>query len=249
MKYLALATLFVACTSLSCLAQTSPKLRDVNAHSWWVYYGEHPVMSSRWALLSEVQARRSNFASSWQQLLIRDGLLYNFSPNVQVGGGYGFIKTSRYGDYPAPKAFQEHRIFAQLVLKHQARQVVFEHRYRVEKRWLEAFAGTNAFWRPQNRFRYQLRGAVPFSKLDARGRQWYLFAGDEIKLGFGANHGASVFDQNRAFAGIGYRVTRNNRLEVGYLHQFVAQRNGIVEESNHTLRVQWTSFAPLFQKR
>src|SRR5438045_1075026 len=108
----------LAVLCLSCATLSAQRLQDNNAHSWWVYYGEHQLTDSRWSLLSEVQVRRTDLASSWQQLLLRDGLLYNFSPNVQVGGGYGFIKTSRYGDYPIAKAFKEHRVFGQLVLKH-----------------------------------------------------------------------------------------------------------------------------------
>jgi len=226
----------LALLCLSCACLSAQRTQDDNAHTWWVYYGEHPLASSRWSLLSEVQVRRADFGAAWQQLLLRDGVLYNFSPHVQAGGGYGYINTSRYGGHPVAKAFKEHRLFGQLVLKHQAGKVALEHRYRFEKRWLE----TPQNWRPQNRFRYQLRAVIPVSA------KWYVFAGDELFIGLGANHGADHFDQNRAFAGVGYKVTRNNRLEIGYLNQYLVQRTGLVAESNHTLRLQLTSFSKLF---
>lgn len=228
----------LALLCFSCVCLNAQRIQDDNAHTWWVYYGEHGIRNSRWSLLSEVQVRRSEFGAGWQQLLLRDGLLYNFSPNVQAGGGYGYINTSRYGEFPVSKAFKEHRVFGQLVLKHQASKVAFEHRYRFEQRWLE----TPLFWRHQNRFRYQIRVAAPVSK------NWYVFAGDELFIGFGRNHGAEHFDQNRAFAGVGYKVTPNNRLEFGYLNQFLVQRSGLVQESNHILRIQITSFSKLFVK-
>lgn len=51
--------------------------------------------------------------------------------------------------------------------------------------------------------------------LPADGRR-YLYAGDEIFVHFGPNHGAHAFNQNRVQGGIGYRLIRNNRIEIGY---------------------------------
>ena len=234
-----------------CVAQTNnpQRVRDLNSHSWWVYYGDHPVRNSKWGILTEMQIRRTDFASAWQQLLLRQGTTYRLSPRVQLGGGYGFIRTSRYGGFPVTRAFDEHRLFQQAILKHEAGRLELEHRYRVEQRWLEASTGNASSWRRQNRFRYQLRGSVPLSAVSANGQQWYLFAGDELFLHFGPNYGASLFDQNRAFAGIGYKLSRANRLEIGYLNQFLIQRGGSVEESNHTFRIQFTSAARLFGRR
>lgn len=244
---IALTLVWLAGTTV-CSAQANvPRIRDVNPHSWWVYYGDHPVKNSKWGVLTEIQIRRTDFASNWQQLLLREGATYRLSPRVQLGGGYGFIRTSRYGAFPVARAFNEHRFFEQVIFKHEAGRLELEHRYRVEQRWLEAFTGNTRSWRYQNRFRYQLRGSVPLSAANASGQQWYLFAGDELFIHFGPNYGASPFDQNRAFIGVGYKLSRANRLEVSYLNQFLVQRSGKVEESNHTLRIQLTSTARLFR--
>jgi hypothetical protein len=55
-------------------------------------------------------------------------------------------------------------------------------------------------------------------------------------------------DQNRALAGIGYKLSHNNKVEAGYMNQFLLQRNGQIAEANHILRVQFTSTARLFKK-
>jgi hypothetical protein len=224
------------------------RARDVNPHSWWVYYGDHPVQNSKWGVLTEIQIRRTNFASAWQQLLLREGTTYRLSPRVQLGGGYGFIRTYRYGDFPVNRSFNEHRFFQQVIFRHDAGRLELEHRYRVEQRWLEAFDRETRYWRFQDRFRYQVRGAVNISAPNARGQQWYLLGGDELFMHFGPNFGASPFDQNRAFFGLGYKVSQSNRLEVSYMNQFVVQRSNLVEESNHTFRLQLTSTVGLFGK-
>ena len=225
------------------------RTRDPNDHAWFIYYGDHQVKQSPWVILTEIQVRRADSGLSWQQLLLREGATYRVNPKVQLGGGYGFIRTYGYGDFPVARPFNEHRLFEQAIFRHEAGKLELEHRYRLEQRWLEAFTGTQRYWRYQDRFRYQLRGAYPLTKTNARGQQTYLFGGDEIFLHFGPNYGASAFDQNRAYFGVGFKLTPANRLEFSYLNQFLIQRSGLVEESNHMFRIQLTSTVGLFGKR
>ena len=226
------------------------RARDPNAHSWWVYAGDHQIHGP-WGVYSEMQIRRSDFASIWQQFQKRDALTYRFSPRVQVATGYVFTYTDRYGDFPVARAFNEHRTYQQIAVRQEVGKLALEHRYRTEQRWIQNYTsqnntgGNDFYWRYQNRFRYQIRGAFPISKASPAGRQWYLFFGDEMLLGYGPNHGLNTFDQNRACAGVGYRVTRNNSLELGYLNQFLIQRNNRVEEHNQAFRLQWSSSTPL----
>lgn len=238
--------LLVAMASCPCLAQNSmDRVRDTNANTWWVYAGDHQVKGP-WSIYSEVQVRRSNFLNIWQQFQTRDAVAYRFSPRAQVAIGYVFTYTGRYGDFPVAHPFNEHRTYQQISLRHELKRAGFEHRYRTEQRWIQNYTDTNNyFWRYQNRFRYQLKATLPITTANAEGRQWYLFAGDELFLPYGPNHGTNSFDQNRAFGGVGYRFTRNNVLEVGYQNQFIIQRNNRIEENDHTLRVMWTSTAAL----
>lgn len=219
------------------------RIRDVNANSWWVYTGDHQI-AGPWSILAEIQVRRSDFAAIEQQYQSRDALAYRFSPSVQVAAGYVYTHTGRYGDFPFARAFGEHRTFQQIAFKQTLKRLEMEHRYRAEQRWLQNYIGsTDAyFWRYQNRARYQIKASFP-----VRGA-WYAFGGDEIFVPYGANFGASAFDQNRAFVGIGYKISDKNRLEVSYLNQFLIQRNGLIEESDHTFRVQFLSSVLLFRK-
>lgn len=242
---LGVSLLLAAAAAHGQVSNSTDRARDPNVHSWWVYAGDHQIHGP-WGVYSEMQIRRSDFASIWQQFQKRDALTYRFSPRVQVAAGYVFTYTDRYGDFPVARAFNEHRTYQQIAVRHEIGKLALEHRYRTEQRWIQNYTtGDNFYWRYQGRFRYQVRGAFPISKATAAGRQWYLFFGDEMLLGYGPNHGLNTFDQNRAFAGIGYRVTRNNSLELGYLNQFLIQRNNRVEEHNQAFRLQWSSSTPL----
>ncbi|MEQ1886700.1 MAG: DUF2490 domain-containing protein [Bryobacteraceae bacterium] len=242
-------TLALAGTVSLATAQTTQRIRDVNSNSWLVYAGDHPIGNGRWGVYIESQVRRSDFASIWQQMQTRDAVTYRFSPSIQIAAGYVYTRTARYGDFPVVKAFGEHRPYEQLTLRHAAGKLAFEHRYRVEQRFIATPNGDSSYYRYQNRFRYQFRTAYPIGPAKAWGQPWYLFAGDELHIAFGPNHGPSPFDQNRAFVGVGYKVNPFHAVEVSYLNQFLVQRNGRIEESNHTFRVQWSSTVRLFGKK
>jgi hypothetical protein len=217
---------------------------DTNANAWFMYFGDHPV-SEKWGVHLEGQYRRHDVVSNWQQLLLRPGVNYKASENVMLTGGYAFINTHRYGEFPAAARFPEHRIFQQAVLKHGVGKAGLSHRYRLEQRYIgESFINDGGDpevrrWRYENRFRYMLRGVIPFGESD-----YYLAAYDEFMVNFGKNVASNVFDQNRAYLALGRKMGAPGNLELGYMHQMVQQRNGRVLESNHTVQVAWFSQLP-----
>ena len=53
-----------------------------------------------------------------QQLLIRPGINYEINKHIEIGGGYAYVPTYRYGTYPIRTSFTEHRLFQNLILRH-----------------------------------------------------------------------------------------------------------------------------------
>lgn len=195
-----------------------------------MYFGDHPV-SPRWGVHVEGQWRRAEVVTQWQQLLLRPGVNYHLRPNVMFTAGYGYIRTYPYGDFPAPRMVAEHRIYQQALTRHRSGLVTWQQRFRLEQRFLGEY---------RNRFRYLLRADVPVAKQ----KGVYLGFYDEVMVGFGTNRGPQRFDQNRAYGAVGFRIAPATRLEVGYMHQFLAQRNGRIVEHNHTLQVAVYSNLP-----
>ncbi len=221
---------------------TGARIRDTNVNSWWVYQGDHKFGQTDFGAFVQVQVRRANAGASWQQMQFLQGATYQLSPKIQISAGYVWTRTARYGDRPAARPLLEHRTYQQLLIKHTARKLTLDHRFRVEQRFLETTAAGLDYFRYQNRVRYQLRFAIPVS----RGEKWYAYGGSEVMFHFGPNHGPDALDQHRPFGGLGYKLTDHNKLETGYLLQHLLQRNGQVTEFNHTLRLQWSSTLPLF---
>ncbi len=235
----------------SCLTiyaqDSSPRVSDSNKNGWFMYFGDHPI-SRKWQVHLEGQWRRHDVINRWQQLLLRPAINLEVNPNLVLTGGYAYVKSFPYGDFPARDVFPEHRIFQQLLLKHKVGRVDVQHRYRLEQRFigqvLRSASGSPAVdsWRYQNRFRYFVKAALPLSS--SKESKWYLGFYDEVFLHFAPNSGASVFDQNRAYAALGRKLSRTERIEVGYMNQTLIQRSGRVQEYNHTLQVSFFSAAP-----
>jgi hypothetical protein len=155
-----------------------------------------------------------------------------------VAAGYAYVHTYPYGDNPAREDFPEQRTYQQLQIRDNHGRFILQHRFRLEQRWIK-FAGADDYTY-LNRARYQFRTTLPLQGATLEDKEFYLGLYDEVFLNFGPNVTNNIFDQNRAYAAVGYRFHKDATLEVGYLHQHVAQRNGIWFENNHTLQVGLT---------
>lgn len=209
---------------------------DDNAHAWFMYFGDHAFGKSRFGAHLEGQWRRADVGLAWQQLLLRPALNFQLNKRVMLTGGYAFVQTYRYGDFPVRRSFPEHRTYEQAQIGHRARGVDFQHRLRLEQRHFQGQAA-----RYENRFRYMLRANVP---LPGNNKRYYLALYNEIFYNFGKDVAFNVFDQNRAYVALGRSMGRQTRLELGFMEQTVQQRNGRILERNHTLQVAIYSRLP-----
>jgi hypothetical protein len=233
--------LFKLVMGLGLLAWLSPsahaqseRIKDFNNNGWYMYFGDHKL-TNKWGLHTEVQWRRHNILKDPQQLLIRTGINYDLTPSAMFTLGYGYIETHPYGDFPAAGTFPEHRIYQQLQLKQSVARVGLMHRYRLEQRWVRPAGAENSTY--LNRARYMLKATLPLMGTTIDAGEPFLAVYNEVFVGFGNNIQRNIFDQNRAYAALGYKINDGATLELGYLNQIVQKANGVVFEHNHTLQV------------
>ena len=180
--------------------------QDSNLGNWMIYFG-NKKFNSKWNLHHEIQYRNYNFIGDLEQLLLRTGLGYNLSENNNILMGYGYILSENYlGDTDNKVRVNEHRIYQQFISKQQFKSISLQHRYRFEQRFVE-----DDF---KLRFRYFLGINIPFSQKETN--KYYLSAYNEIFL----NTKTSIFDRNRLYGAIGYKINSNIRFELGYMNQF-----------------------------
>jgi hypothetical protein len=196
-------------TSISMLSSA----QNNKAGNWFVYSGNQKL-NKKWNLLNEVQYRNYNFIGDVNQLLIRTGIGYNLSENNNnILIGYGFIQTHTYSNTENKIVYKEHRIFQQFLTKQKLHHFYIQHRFRIEERFL-----SDDF---KLRFRYILSLNKPLHKKLMETHAVYLSAGNELFL----NAEKPVFDRIRLYGGIGYCLSRNLRIETGYMTQMLKDNN------------------------
>jgi len=193
---------------LSCfngLAQSS------DLGNWLIYFGNKQI-DKKWNWHHEAQYRNYNALGDLEQLLLRTGIGYNLSENNNnVLLGYGFIHSQNYLPETEGKVnIDEHRIFQQFITRQSFGRVNLQHRYRFEQRWIEG----QDF---RLRFRYFLALNIALTKPEMTDGAFYFSSYNEIFL----NNDSPVFDRNRLYVGLGFRLSNLARFEMGYMNQFL----------------------------
>ena len=206
-------TLILMLTALSGFSQES------DLGNWLIYIGSKKI-NSNWNLHHEVQYRNYNAVGDLEQLLLRTGIGYNLTENNNnVLLGYGFIHSQNYiEDTDEKNNINEHRIFQQFITKQTFGSVYIQHRYRFEQRFVEEDF--------RLRFRYFLALNFPLNHKEMSDKTLYASTYNEIFL----NTETNVFDRNRLYGGLGYKLNKNIRFELGYMNQFLA--NGSRDQIN-----------------
>lgn len=244
----------ILCIGLQiCVFAQSPRIHTQNANGWYMYNGDHNV-SDRWGVHLEAQWRAHDIIAGKQQLLLRTGVNYYFSSQAFATVGYCFVETYPYGEFPVKAAYPEHRLWEQVQLKNVYNRFEVVNRFRLEQRWLKLPVSNNGEYVPGdavyvNRARLLNRVSVPLKGKTITDKSLYLSLYDEIMLGFGKHVGYNIFDQNRAYIALGYKIPKVGRLEVGFLEQTILKPDGIKVENNHTLQVGLTSNLDFYKKK
>ena len=193
---------------ISLMAQSS------DLGNWIIYFGNKKI-NNQWNWHHEVQYRNYDAIGDLEQLLLRTGIGYNLTENNNnLLFGYGFIHSQNYIDVDDKVNLDEHRLFLQFITRQRFGRVSLQHRYRFEQRWVE----DSDF---KLRYRYFLALNIPLNNQAMTDKTVYLSAYNEIFL----NNKSNVFDRNRLYGGLGYKVNNLMRFEIGYMNQFLNNGN------------------------
>ena len=176
--------------------------------NWMMCFGTIK-MDSHWSIHLEAQHRNYTIQPQLEQLLLRSGVNYKFDNGRMLTGGYAKINNH---DYQSPRfapEIEEHRVWQQLSAFNFFGKLKMEHRFRYEQRWIESTYRT--------RFRYRGMLFYPLNTVSIEVGTYYIGIYDELFLQPGLNN----FDRNRLYGGLGYKVSPNVQMQVGYLLQTV----------------------------
>lgn len=188
------------------------KSQESDLGNWLMYMG-NVQMNERWNWHNEAQLRNYNAIGDLEQLLLRTGIGYDLTEgNNNLLLGYGYILSSNYLEGTSEKeSFSEHRVFQQFITKQTNWRVKLLHRYRFEQRFFE-----DDF---RLRFRYFLSLNIPLNHKNMEDDTWYLSVYDELFV----QTENTVFDRNRLYGGLGYKLSSSLRFELAYMTQMFSQ--------------------------
>ncbi|SFP74967.1 Protein of unknown function [Nitrosomonas cryotolerans] len=179
----------------------------------------------------EGQGRFGDDSSRFSQSLIRPGIGYAVNDKTSVWVGYAWVPTSR--PFAAKSPFNEHRIWQQLLWSDSYSFGKVTSRTRFEQRFFDIPGSTDVAYR----YRQMLKLSVPMPFISPN-VSFVVF--DEIfvnlnNIDTGIKTG---FNQNRAFAGIGYKFNQYTTGEIGYMNQYFNRpQNPRPDQMQHILSV------------
>ena len=181
--------------------------------NWFMCFNQTRLYN-KWSIHTEAQYRSFEITPNSEQQLLRGGINYHINTSAFTSIGYAYV-----GNYAFDKEqlsgvqVSENRIWQQFLMRNNIGRCLFEHRYRLEQRWMQS----NNNNRYLNRIRYLLRVTVPLNKKEIEKNTFFLSFYDEIFI----NLSATPFDRNRLYGAVGYQFLPNANIQLGYLAQTV----------------------------
>ncbi|MDQ3110892.1 MAG: DUF2490 domain-containing protein [Bacteroidota bacterium] len=222
--------LLVLCATGSCAAQT----RTISdRHLVWVgmfgQYNFSPALN----LNLDAQARYEYTDGDWFTWLVRPGLTWKIKRDILLTAGVAYFKLYQNPNVLPPRP--EWRIWQEVGKRFNKNAHTFYPRLRFEQRFIRQY-GIPVFeeefsfntYRTRLRFDYTYK----FSANDPQG--FLLLAGNEYMFSTNTK-GKSAFDQNRAYAGVGYRLSKNLNFQLTYLNLFL-RKGGNQFDQHHIIR-------------
>jgi hypothetical protein len=166
--------------------------------------------------LGDVQSRSWKPTSHNEQLILRGGVTYKpVDTRVKFTLGYANITTGVYGS--STEEVMEHRVYQEALVKNiVSSRFVLNHRFRYEQRWVE-----NQDLR--SRYRYGLFLNVPLTTKTMEDGTIYLALYNELFINgqrkVSSTKTTELFDRNRLYGGVGYRLNPHLRFQLGVMEQ------------------------------
>ncbi len=200
--------------------------------SWNIFNIKFNI-NQKWSVFGEAQLRSLRFYDHFHYHEYKGGVNFKAHPNMTFTLGAGDYDTYKEGgNFVKPKNNDEFRIWPQITLTQAIKNIKIEQRYRAEFRFT-----SNGY---RNRFRYRLGVSYPFGNNEKGYKPYQVSVSNELFF----TGKEPYFERNRALVSIGYKISKQLSVQLGYLHQFDYKIN---DETGRDF-LQFGLYAELFSK-
>lgn len=160
-----------------------------------------------WFLYQESWSRRSPETRNLDSILARSGIGYRYSDHITITAGYGYA-----WQHPVGKAtIEDQRPWQQIIVQDSFDKFDLSSRSRFEEIIINKVQTPIIRFRERFKLAYPLLERYPLSFIMSEEMFFRLSdVGPLMHAGF---------EQNRGFVGLGYLITQNANIELGYLNQ------------------------------
>lgn len=149
-------------------------------------------------------------------------LQFYFQPSVILNPGkrFNFALSYTYQrNNPLRTVFvNEHRLWQQVTFTESFKKFKLSNRFRFEERFIENKETSD--YPLSSRLRYQLDFSIPLQVKNDKG--FYLHASNEFYFSLTGPKNA-LYSENWAYLGIGWAIHKDQKLEFGYLNQWLVR--------------------------
>ncbi len=174
----------------------------------WLVTNLQYEFTPKWIGYFEVQTRSHAMLNHFFYYEFKGGMNYQINKNFVAFVGFGNYGTYDWENIRGAKTIDELRLWEQFVINQPLNRLKFEHRYRIEQRWLNR--------KFQNRFRYRLNLIVPINREKIEAKTVFASAFNEIFV----TDTPPYFMRNRVYVGLGYQFNDFITFQAGWLNQF-----------------------------
>lgn len=235
LMYLAwVCALFLCCAS-DLFAQAPPDRTVTHRNVLWMTANSVLRTNRHWGLLADASHRRSDLARANDLTLLRIAPGYWITQDLSVAAGYAHLWSTTSGA-SGEITLNENRLHQQLIYVLHSGRSSFNGRIRIEERWRE---GTlNGL--PSKTFNYTTRYRLLVGyrqPLSHASHAPQILLAEEIMLHSGESVRHGMFEQNRLFAGIQWKLSKTLNLETGYMYTWQKLLPENTYQSIHTIRL------------
>jgi hypothetical protein len=212
--------------SILCLSQESKSISSQQI-IWYTYNFDFSI-GSKWKVTSDIQERHFLNPSTQHLWAIRTIFKRDIGNQWDIGfGGSLFCQSTNVPEGSLNPTIPEIRPHIELNNKQRLWKGILSNRYRFESRFYKNLEGdelADEFAFRNFRFRYQIAYSISLIKNKLTTDEVLtLKVNDEIMLNFGNQIVNNIFDQNRIYIGLNYKISDNVAFEAGYLDVFQQQ--------------------------
>ncbi len=234
---LAFSMLSLALSGFSQLAYAPPEKEVSKANGVWLGLYTKYRFNDRWGYYGEYHVRMKEGMHKMAQVYLRFGATYKVSKYLDFTAGF----VNPYYWAPNPEAenmdrvVPQYRLWQQGVLVTPFEHVKVMHQLRMEQRWRRDYQKSSPF-ELTYRFRYKLTAYIPLNHRDFSVHTLFLAFYEEIFMQAGRSIVYNHFEDNRAYAGLGYNLSPSLQVHAGYMNSYRHRGEPFKYESRDIIR-------------